>query len=338
MANHFIVGMSRAGTTWLGKCLNEHPDAMVFGESLFWGRGYIHPKQEDGSYTHSQLELVLKNLEQFSCAAFLGHKSGSLKKISQEVVSLLCVELKKEISSEPTPSEVFLKFSEKLLIVEQKTTAIEKTPHHVHWLPRILANLPDSRFIVMVRDPYGFMLSYKHQGDRQPLALQKKFKKLYHPIVCAFLWRGYFRSSIEAVKTYPKQTLLVFTHEMKQEPSRTLLRIQEFLLLKPISALNLKVPPDNSSFPDGCRPSLNSVDLFWINCIASKEIKTFGFTSQIGETNLLEVLKSILGLPIWAIWASWHLYRSTQGSFITYLLHWFGLFIGISQKNKELHS
>ena len=31
----FIVGMGRAGTTWLSKCLNEHPDVAVFGEPFF---------------------------------------------------------------------------------------------------------------------------------------------------------------------------------------------------------------------------------------------------------------------------------------------------------------
>lgn len=330
MTNHFIVGMSRAGTTWVGKCLNEHPEAMVFGESLFWGRAYIDPKQKDGAYTDSQLELILGNLEKFSCAAFLGHQSGNLKNVSREKLSLICGELKKELFDQPKPSEVFLRFSNKLLEIENKAVAIEKTPHHIHWLSRILTNLPDARFIVMVRDPYGFMLSYKHQGDRQPSALRKKFKKLYHPIVCAYLWRGYFRSSIEAVKTYPKQTLLVFTHEMKQQPSKTLLKIQNFLLLEPIFGLDLRVPPDNSSFPNDCRPSLNSVDLFWVNCIASKEIQEFDFTSQVNTTKPLGIMMSVLTLPFWAIWASWHLYRSTEGSFVKYLLHWFGQFIETS--------
>lgn len=336
MANHFIVGMSRAGTTWVGKCLNEHPDAIVFGESLFWGRAYLEPKQADGSYTDSQLELVLRNLEENSCAAFLGCQPGNLKKISPEKINEICIELQQELSPQPTPSEVFLKFSHKLLSVENKTIAIEKTPHHIHWLARILNDLPNARFIVMVRDPYGFMLSYKHQGDRQSLTLQKKFKKLYHPIVCAYLWRGYFRSSLEAVNIYPMQTLLVFTHDMKQQPAKTLLKIQEFLLLKPVSGLELKVPPDNSSFLNGCRPSLTSVDLFWINRIASKEIKEFNFVSQNGRTKPLEILQSILSLPAWGIWASLHLYRSTQGSFINYLLHWGSQFIGISQINGKL--
>ncbi|MEL7003618.1 MAG: sulfotransferase [Bacteroidota bacterium] len=335
MSNRFIVGMSRAGTTWIGKCLNEHPDSMVFGESLFWGRGYIEPEQEDGSYTLPQLKKVLKSLEENSCAAFLGCQPGNLRKISKEKVSSICGELEKELSAKPTPSEVFLKFSSKLLAIENKAIAIEKTPHHIHWLSRILTALPNSRFIVMVRNPYEFMLSYKHQGDRQPLILRKKFEKLYHPIVCAYLWRGYFRSSIKAVKTYPKQTLLVFTHEMKQNPSDTLLKVQDFLSLTPIADLAIRVPPDNSSFPNGQRPSLNSIDLFWINCIAFKEISEFKFITQRSDAKPLEILKSILGLPIWSVWASWHLYRSTQGSPVKYLLHWFNQFIGTPHNNEK---
>jgi hypothetical protein len=33
----FIVGLPRAGTTWMCRSLNEHPDAVAFGDTMFWG-------------------------------------------------------------------------------------------------------------------------------------------------------------------------------------------------------------------------------------------------------------------------------------------------------------
>ena len=46
--------------------------------------------------------------------------------------------------------------------------AVEKTPHHVRHVDRIRRHVPDARFVIMIRGPEEFLLSYKHKGDTKP--------------------------------------------------------------------------------------------------------------------------------------------------------------------------
>ena len=82
MMKAFICGMSRGGTTWLGHCLNQHPEVAVFGESLYWGRNYIEPAH-NGKYTIEQINQVLGLLKR-DCKAFLGDGEGNLKCVDRD--------------------------------------------------------------------------------------------------------------------------------------------------------------------------------------------------------------------------------------------------------------
>lgn len=331
VADRFIVGMSRAGTTWVGKCLNEHPHVAVFGESLFWGRAYIEPDTKSGGYTSEQVKQILSNLRKNACDAFLGAGAGNLKNISHRNWDSIVDDLAHELSAEPTPVEIFNALAGKIVAFENKRISIEKTPHHVNWIDRISASLPDARFVIMLRDPYAFMLSYKHQGRRCELTLRNKFKRLYHPITCAFLWRAYFRSIVAASTLHPDKTLVIVTEQMKQASEPTMLRIQTFFSLEAVSGLSACVPPDNSSFEQTERPTLSSEDIFWMNRIAGRDIqnarKSFGFEIYSTPLNLWRVFLSIMSFPVWMVWATIHLRNSTESSVWQYLISWIRRFL-----------
>lgn len=317
----FIVGMSRSGTTWMGKCLNEHPDTAVFGESLFWGRAYLEPKQE-GKYSLEQIQAILYRLKNEGMDAFLGETAGCLKYIHESNLDNLINEILQEIEQPLKPATLFLLILQKIAQFEHKTNVIEKTPHHVNWVERIITALPDARFIIMVRDPYSFMLSYKHQGDRYTGKSKQKHQNLYHPFLCAFLWRGYIKAANKAVNSYPQQTLLIRTEDLKKDAQSVLNKVQNFLLLEINKNLATKIPRDNSSFPEQEKPFLKAEDIFWMNLIAGREIRQFNFDLQSIPFKPLNILVSILKLPYWGIWTFFHLWNKTEGSVTKYLLHW----------------
>ncbi|MEB3214730.1 MAG: sulfotransferase [Nostocales cyanobacterium 94392] len=318
----FIVGMSRAGTTWLGKCLNEHPDTAVFGESLYWGRAYVEP-QKDDTYSLEQVDSILSRLIQKGCEAFLGKGNGNLKKITRNNLNHIIQTGFYDTEFVPTPVSVYKKICQTISEAEGKKESIEKTPHHINWIDKIIRAMPNSLFVVMVRDPYGFMLSYKHQGDRLQEPLRTKFKRLYHPLICSLLWRGYIRATMYAIRCYPQNTLVIRTKDMKNNPESVLHEVQNFFLLNPVPNLANKIPPDNSSFPIGEPPSLKSEDIFWINLVAGKEISEFGFKKQVATIEPLGIFFSIFHLPIWILINFIHLKNETSGSVFQYLIRWF---------------
>lgn len=292
----FICGMSRGGTTWLGNCLNEHPNVAVFGESLYWGRNYLAPS-ERGVYSDPQVKQVLQLLT-LDCKAFLGEGRGNLKQIDRERWQRMLGELNVEVAS---PAGVFQAVCEEVKRQEQVDYVVEKTPHHVNWIPRILDAYPKAKFVVMVRDPYGFMLSYKHQGDRKQSLAKRDFRALYHPLACSFIWRRYIKSALQMNKRYPQQTLTVKFEELRTSPELCWSKVLNFFDFPnvPLVATNDR----NSSFT-GQRHSLDSIDVFWMNLVSGGMLKAGGFKRQRSGASLLTVLRSICGLFPWGFRAA----------------------------------
>jgi len=288
----FICGMSRGGTTWLGNCLNEHPNVAVFGESLFWGRNFIKPTGKNGSYTLEEVKQVLHLLAE-SCTAFLGEGKGKLKNVKKDNWKTLINEI--EVAS-CTPSELFYNICLKISEKERIAHVIEKTPHHVNWIPRIVKAYPDTKLVIMVRDAYGFMLSYKYQGSHGSKEARAFFKALYHPVACSLIWRRYMLSALEMSTHFPKQTYVVEFEDLKNKPELCWQNVLSFLGI--VEAPFIEVRDHNSSFVSE-RKTLSSVDVFWMNLIAGEAIQKGGYVKKKSGVRPSEVLLSTLSLILW---------------------------------------
>jgi len=316
----FIVGMSRAGTTWLSRCFNEHPESAVFGETLFWGRNYL-PPAPDGRYTPSQIAQLKRRLIRASWSSTFGSGPGCLKNLSRRNLAQVINQAFDNAPSALTPGAAFQHLCAAVAAVEGKRCAIEKTPHHVNWIDRILAQLPDARFIVMVRDPYGFMLSYKHQGDRRVEHQRRNFGRLYHPAACALVWKRYMTACDQALARHPASTHRIWYGDLRTDPHGVMLRAQEFLGLAPASIAD-KVPPENSSFPGGVRPELAPIDVFWMNVIAGGVMRRFGFERRPAKAGFASIAASALMLPVWAVRNLIALFRRSGSGAGRYVLRW----------------
>ncbi len=122
----FIVGMSRAGTTWLGKCLNEHPEVAVFGETSFCGRWYVTPN-EDGTYHREQIEAIIQRLKRNgTCVqAFSGEGPGTLKTLNRSNVGDFLDRVFLEIPESLKPVDLFLQLGQAIAESEDATNFIE---------------------------------------------------------------------------------------------------------------------------------------------------------------------------------------------------------------------
>lgn len=306
----FICGMSRGGTTWLGHCLNEHPNVAVYGESLYWGHNYIEPLE--GGYSKGQVEQSL-NLLASGTRAFLGESPGDLKHIDLSVWESL---RELNVKTPCSPAFLYSQVCEWLAVQEKVDFVIEKTPHHIDWIPRIKQALPEAKFVMMVRDPYGFMLSYKHQGDRKSPRVKKQFDQLYHPLGCAFVWRRYMQSALRAERDYSSSVLRIEFQSLRTEPQRVWDGVLSFFGL-PLAPLSF-VDEQNSSFPEE-RPKLESVDIFWMNCLSGRAIRNAGYEVASSDVGVFDLVRSFFSLFPWCFFIVQHLGRNVPGGILKYL-------------------
>jgi hypothetical protein len=314
--------MPRSGTTWLVKTLNLHPDVAAFGETQFWGRTYVAPDSE-GLYGRAQLAAVAAHLKHNlrTSLSAIGEGPGCLRGLKPEGIDAFVEGFVAGLNPPLAPGEVFTRLCSAVAEAEGKRVCVEKTPHHVNWLDRIWRALPGVRVVLMTREPYGFALSYKH-ADRIPtIARKREYRRLYHPLGCALVWRTSLRAALRARARRPGQVLLVDLAEIREDEAAALDRVQRFLGLEPAAAAG-GLPPDNTSFPEGERSDLAPEDVFWINLVCRREMRAMGLPRRAVGFAPWRVLLSVLRLPVWAFWKLRDLHRRSAGSTLKYIRRW----------------
>jgi len=321
--SRFITGMSRAGTTWVGKCLNARPDAAVFGETSFWGRWYVPPRA-DGTYDQAQIHGILERLKRRgTCVQSLsGQGPGCLRVLNRENVGEHLDVAFADFKAPQTPLALFQRLGAMVASAEGAAIAIEKTPHHVNWIGRIITEIPSARFLIMMRDPYDFMVSYQHQGAQKSGSERWKYRWKNHPMGTALVWKGYLRSIDRATRDWPAQTLVVRFEDLRADADGVLDRVQRFFGLEPVPSLAASVPPDNTSFPGGVRPRLRGEQAFWLNLAARRHIRAAGYELRRTPIEPLRIIGSIAVVPFWFVRQYLHLRRRTGGSMLAYIWHW----------------
>lgn len=319
----FIVGMARSGTTWLGKTLAEHPDVAVFGETSFWGRLFVPPRP-DGTYGPRELARVADIQRRQEWTATTGDRTGCLRNTPPEDYAALVDAAFADMRAPITPAEAFRRIACAVARSEQTAHVIEKTPHHVHWLPRLAVAFPQARFVILVRDPYEFMLSFLHLGDRLPSATERWADRSWrHPLIASVAWRAYMLSAERALRDVPSRTLLLETRELLAQPQDALDRVQGFLGLEPhdLTADPLR---RNSSFAGTAKPRLTAGDVFWMNTVAGGLVRRHGLDRRPVGFHPLAVGRTFLTLPFSAAVTAVRLPRMVQGSLPDYLARWAG--------------
>ncbi len=319
----FIVGMSRSGTTWLAKSLDRHPELAVIGETAFWGREYVEPNK-DGYYMPSQQGEIIKRLQACGLTATMGNISDTETKESRHARHArrraVVGKLMEQCQIPVMPDKFFTQICGVVVDDEGKKWAIEKTPHHVNWLERITSEYPQARFLVMFRDAYGFMLSYKHQDERKQLDAGRKFKNLYHPLGCALVWRGYAMAIANALQKYPEHCMSIEYGQLKSEPTKVIERAQKFIGVRVVDGL--VIPPDNSSFVNRARPELDAIDIFWMNLVAKNRMKELAIEQKDGNASIFQVIASVVRIPVWVITVLTRFLIDGRIKSIAYLLTW----------------
>ena len=317
----FIVGMARGGTTWLGRVLAMHPELAVFGETSFWGNLYVPPRP-DGLYGGAELRQVLEIQRERDWRATTRDERDILLGAGARDYGLLVEHALARLEPPVSPADAFRGIAAAIAESEGKRCVLEKTAHHVHWLPRIATAFPDARFILTLRDPYEFVVSLRHLGNRLEGRADRILDRPWrHPLLAALAWRGYMNSTERARLRYDDRLLVIGTNELRERPAPTIDRIQAFLDL-PIRELAVALSPVNSSFAGRPRPEPAGDDIFWTNLVARSAMRRNGYAPRRARFEAGRMLASIVLLPLSAAISFARLPRRAKIPFREYLSVW----------------
>ena len=283
-----IVGMSRAGTSSMVKALNLRGDVIAFGETGFWGVGENIKNKPLSSGQISKLGTIYSKVKMTTLVGV----DGSVIDVTKATESLASAILSHNEPARPT--EIFRAMGESMCELADRAYWVEKTPFHLMYVDKIISLYEDIRIIICLRNPKGFLLSYKHQGDRKSEQVRKNFQSLYHPAIASFICSRYYKKAVQIKEKFPSQILILHLEETIQFPEEAMRSVSKHLLLPDVGC-NL-YPKSNSSFiEDSSLPELTSMDLFWLRFW----LKKTPYKISSPSLSTYAILKSFLMLFIW---------------------------------------
>lgn len=322
-APRFVVGLPRAGTTWLCRSLNSHPDVMAFGETMFWGKAYVAPPA-GGRHDASSLQRVRMGLQSKPLESTLAIAGpGGFRHVTREGLQAILDRAFSELGAAPTPADVFSQVACAIAAAEGKSQWVEKTPHHLLYAARILRHFPDALFVVMMREPYSFLRSYKNQrGHDGSAASRKRFERRYHPLGAALVWRNSWRAAQALLASASANAMLVRLEEIEHDPAGVMRRVHSFLDLRPGEDSSVISSRINSAFESSDGVALTDSEIAWMNLVAEKDIRAAGYTPvRTSVTNAL-LSRWMVALPIWVVRVLWDLRKTTSGSVVRHAWRW----------------
>ena len=316
----FVLGLPRSGSTWLGRALGRHPEVAVFGETCFFGRLYVEPT-EDGLYGADELERVRRIQRARDWETTTTDRTAWEPPWEPGEYAELVDAAIAGLEAPVAPHDVLLAIATAVAARGSKPRAIEKTPQHVHWLPRLAASFPEARFVLTIRDPYEYMASYKRLGRRVEGKARKTLDSSWrHPLIAALFWRSYAVSIERSLASYRDRTLLVRTEDLRHRPGETLAGLQSFLEL-PEADLG-GTEGANSSFREGEPRGLRATDVFWMSLVAGRAMRRTGYEPRRAQPGFVATAVSIALAPLSLAATAVRIPSMVPGSFVAYARSW----------------
>lgn len=310
IAQLFVVGNSRSGTTMLGRALGRHSSIHTFQELHFFEQQIDAQAIENRSpEVRARCEALIERLlTSERDSPFSDVPPGKYSDEAGRIVDTL------DKCSLMATYEAFLDFEAKR---NGKRISCEQTPRYLFYASEILDALPNSLVVHMVRDPRDVLLSQKNKWRRRSLGATNIPRREalrswanYHPYIIASLWVSAIRAaaqlqSVERFKTIRFEDLVESPKEELQDLCRFLgIDFEEDMLNVPHVGSSIMADSEHrtgiSSDRSGHWSSggLTEVEVGICEFVASREMKKFGYRVSDQRMPLLPLAGSFFVLAI----------------------------------------
>ena len=301
-----ITGLPRSGTTWLVHSMNLHPMILAFGETHFFTKRWIHPSQ-NGRYSPSELDALWKTLS--SCPFWsstplkeqLGKSPGWFSNTSFDDLPEVISSARRLAGSDPTPADVLDSIGRAFCEREGKQFWVEKTASEGKNVLSTAKKMRDARFILTMREPVGFLLSYKYQGAQFNQEIRDRHEARYHPLLAVLIWRLTYRSIRKVQSQYPDRVSVCVLSD-DQARRDALNEICRQLGVEPDDSMHdLMKTRVNSSAIKADERTLTRSELACIRFLCRVGDPRLKPSQDLSSIGLLDLFKSMLSIPGWVI-------------------------------------
>ncbi|MEO8068863.1 MAG: sulfotransferase [Flavobacteriales bacterium] len=239
----FIVGNSRSGTTMMLRVMDNHPLVHGINEPHFYETHWAPEDEWKAIAKPIGAVLFAKLMTRQREGFFATPREGAY---AGEIEALLAA-----LPEGFTRVDVFRSFMDNETRLHGKSVSCEKTPQNVFYIADIQRHFPDSKVIVMYRDPRAVMLSQKRKWMRKELgnagmpdAEVRRLRMNYHPYTIGKLWNASFQAA-QRFKDDPNVVAVRF-EDLTNDPQGTLSRVCATLGI-PMDGRMMDIPHAGSS-------------------------------------------------------------------------------------------
>jgi hypothetical protein len=234
----FVVGAPRTGTTLVKNVLNRHPLIHLFDEVHFFERIYDdrdaigdmgNPRAQ--SHAIQRLRGIVREF-------------GSDQRVAEHLtMEVFRRRLLSEGGGYRGLLATLLKAGAEL---EGAMFWGDSSPQDILYLDTIHRWFPDARIVALVRDPRGFLASYKNYYRRGV----PTYRERYDPLTNGMLWRSYMKALLDArEEPWGSAILSVRYEDLARDPDTQVRRICEHVGVDYLPGM-AEVDRTNTSFVD----------------------------------------------------------------------------------------
>lgn len=300
----FVVGTPRSGTTLMAKVLGRHSRLFMPGETHFF----------DDVYAARESLGDLENAEARGrvAAKLADHYRRYWEKPDQERVDQIIHEQPEAWANWREGMrdyrDALSGFMEMQMEVEAKARWGNNAPRDIFNIEEILAFYPQAKFVVCVRDPRDFLLSYKGKWTVTGDEHTERLRKLYHPVITSLLWKSSMRQLAGIKAKVPAGNWIIARYEdLVKAPEDTVRRICA-VVEEDFEPNMLDVEESNSStghqqkgiFATSVqrwRSELSPAEIAVAQRLARVEMQDLGYQQVVIKAPMLDVAGAYLGAP-----------------------------------------